>query len=43
MLAHPGLQDLRRVTLLTRDAASLYALVGFSAGAGELVYMERRP
>jgi GNAT superfamily N-acetyltransferase len=43
MLAHPGLQGLRRVTLLTRDAASLYALVGFSAGAGELVYMERRP
>jgi N-acetylglutamate synthase-like GNAT family acetyltransferase len=43
MLAHPGLQGLRRVTLLTRDAAPLYAQVGFSAGAGELVYMERRP
>jgi len=43
MLAHPGLQGLRRVTLLTRDAAPHYAQVGFSAGAGELVYMERRP
>jgi hypothetical protein len=43
MLAHPGLQGLRRVTLLTRDAAPLYQRVGFSAGAGELVYMERRP
>jgi N-acetylglutamate synthase-like GNAT family acetyltransferase len=43
MLAHPRLQGLRRVALLTRDAAALYTRVGFSAGPGELVYMERRP
>lgn len=42
MLTHPGLQGLRRVALLTRDAADLYAGVGFTQGAGELVYMERR-
>ena len=43
MLAHPDLQGLRRVTLLTRDAADLYAGVGFSVGPGSLIYMERRP
>lgn len=43
MLAHPDLQGLRRVALLTRDAVSLYARVGFTADPGELVYMERRP
>jgi GNAT superfamily N-acetyltransferase len=43
MLAHPGLQGLRRVTLLTRDAADLYAQLGFSEGPGPLIYMERRP
>ncbi len=43
MLAHPDLQGLRRVALLTRDAAPLYARVGFTTGPGELVYMERRP
>ena len=43
MLAHPGLQGLRRVALLTRDAAELYAGVGFNRGAGPLVYMERIP
>ena len=42
MLAHPDLQGLRRVALLTRDAADLYEGVGFTRGAGELVYMERR-
>lgn len=42
MLAHPGLQGLRRVALLTRDAAKLYAGVGFSEGPGSLIYMERR-
>lgn len=42
MLTHPGLQGLRRVALLTRDTADLYAGVGFTQGAGELVYMERR-
>jgi GNAT superfamily N-acetyltransferase len=43
MLAHPDLQGLRRVSLLTRDAVNLYARVGFTIGAGPLVYMERRP
>jgi N-acetylglutamate synthase-like GNAT family acetyltransferase len=43
MLAHPELQGLRRVTLLTRDAADLYGAVGFSVGSGSLIYMERRP
>jgi GNAT superfamily N-acetyltransferase len=43
MLAHPQLQGLRRVALLTRDAADLYAGVGFSVGPGSLIYMERRP
>ena len=43
MLAHPALQGLRRVALLTRDAADLYAGVGFTVGPGPLVYMERKP
>jgi len=43
MLDHPELQGLRRVALLTRDAAPLYAAVGFSEGPGPLIYMERRP
>jgi GNAT superfamily N-acetyltransferase len=43
MLAHPELQGLRRVALLTRDAADLYAGIGFSVGPGSLTYMERRP
>lgn len=43
MLAHPELQGLRRVALLTRDAAELYTGVGFSVGPGSLIYMERRP
>ena len=42
MLAHPELQGLRRVALLTRDAAELYAGMGFSVGPGSLIYMERR-
>jgi len=40
MLAHPQLQGLRRVSLLTRDAAPLYAQLGFRPGAGSLKYME---
>ena len=40
MLAHPELQGLRRVALLTRDAAQLYARVGFTEGPGSLIYME---
>jgi GNAT superfamily N-acetyltransferase len=43
MLAHPELQGLRRVALLTRDAADLYQSVGFVEGPGSLLYMERRP
>ena len=43
MLAHPELQTLRRVALLTRDATSLYAEMGFSRGPGNLIYMERKP
>lgn len=42
MLAHPDLQGLRRVALLTRDAESLYAGLGFTVGTGPLVYMEHR-
>jgi hypothetical protein len=42
MLAHPGLQGLRRVALLTRDAAALYAGIGFTEGPGTRIYMERR-
>lgn len=42
MLAHPALQGLRRVALLTRDAADLYAGIGFGVGPGPLIYMERK-
>ncbi len=42
MLAHPQLQGLRRVSLLTRDAAPLYTQLGFTPGAGSLTYMEYR-
>jgi N-acetylglutamate synthase-like GNAT family acetyltransferase len=41
MLRHPQMQNLRRVALLTRDAAQLYSQLGFSEGAGSLIYMER--
>jgi GNAT superfamily N-acetyltransferase len=41
MLRHPQMQGLRRVALLTRDAAQLYSQLGFSEGAGSLIYMER--
>jgi ribosomal protein S18 acetylase RimI-like enzyme len=43
MLAHPEMQGLRRVALLTRDAVELYSRIGFSEGPGALVYMERKP
>jgi ribosomal protein S18 acetylase RimI-like enzyme len=42
MLAHPDMQGLRRVALLTRDAAELYSRIGFSEGPGSLIYMERK-
>ena len=40
ILAHPDLQHLRRLALLTRDSASLYARFGFVPGTGDLGYME---
>jgi ribosomal protein S18 acetylase RimI-like enzyme len=43
MLAHPELQDLRRVALLTRDARALYERLGFTTDLGARTYMERRP
>jgi ribosomal protein S18 acetylase RimI-like enzyme len=43
MLNHPDLQGLRRVALLTRDAAGLYRQLGFGEGPGSLIYMELRP
>ena len=42
ILAHPDLQHLRRLALLTRDSASLYARFGFAPGTGDLGYMELR-
>jgi ribosomal protein S18 acetylase RimI-like enzyme len=42
MVAHPGLQGLRRLALLTRDAESLYRKAGFEPGPAPLVYLERR-
>ena len=42
ILESPELKGLRRITLLTRDAESLYRRLGFEGGAGSLVYMERR-
>jgi N-acetylglutamate synthase-like GNAT family acetyltransferase len=43
MLDHPDLQDVRRVVLLTRDAAEMYTALGFREGPGSLIYMEHRP
>ena len=40
MLSHPQLQGLRRVSLVTRDAAGLYVELGFTRGSGSLTYME---
>jgi ribosomal protein S18 acetylase RimI-like enzyme len=42
MVRHPELQGFRRLALLTRDAAALYARAGFAVGSAPLVYMERR-
>jgi len=41
ILDHPDLQNLRRVTLLTRDGAEFYSGLGFTTGANGLIYMER--
>ena len=43
ILAHPDLQGLRRVALLTRDARALYERCGFTADRPASVYMELRP
>lgn len=43
LLAHPDLQGLRRVTLLTRDAQRLYEKFGFSTKMPTSTYMEMRP
>lgn len=43
MVAHPGLQGLRRLALLTRDAEGFYRKAGFEPGPAPLVYLERRP
>ncbi len=40
ILAHPQLQGLRRVALITRDAGPLYARHGFAAPAEPSGYME---
>jgi N-acetylglutamate synthase-like GNAT family acetyltransferase len=43
ILAHPDLQRVRRITLLTRDVPAFYARLGFTPGAGDRHYFERRP
>ena len=43
ILAHPDLQGLRRVTLLTRDAQDLYKKFGFTTDMPASKYMELRP
>lgn len=43
VLAHPDLQGLRRVTLLTRDAQELYRKFGFTTEMPTSTYMELRP
>jgi N-acetylglutamate synthase-like GNAT family acetyltransferase len=43
ILAHPDLQGLRRIALVTRDGEQLYRQLGFSAGSGALTYMELVP
>ena len=41
IVSHPRLQDLRRWSLLTRDAHGLYEKVGFTAIASPDRYMEK--
>jgi GNAT superfamily N-acetyltransferase len=42
IIAHPDLQGLRRIALLTRDAQTLYAKFGFTTDTPVSTYMERR-
>ena len=37
---HPDLQGLRRIALLTRDAARFYERLGFTRGSGDRTYFE---
>jgi ribosomal protein S18 acetylase RimI-like enzyme len=43
ILAHPDLQNLRRVALWTRDARGLYEKYGFSDQLPKSTYLEIRP
>jgi len=43
ILAHPELQGLRRVALLTRGAAGLYQRYVFTSDTRDQTYLERRP
>lgn len=43
VLAHPDLQNLRRIALVTLNAQVLYEPFGFAAGSGTSTYMELRP
>jgi ribosomal protein S18 acetylase RimI-like enzyme len=40
IIEHPDLQGLRRIALLTRDAAEFYERLGFKRGSGERNYLE---
>lgn len=42
IIAHPDLQGLRRIALLTRDARGLYEKFGFTTTMPVSTYMERR-
>ena len=42
VLAHPDLQGLRRIALVTLDAQALYSPFGFGTDTGALTYLERR-
>ena len=42
LLAHPDLQGLRRIALVTLDAHALYLPFGFGTDTGALTYLERR-
>lgn len=40
ILAHPDLQGLRRIALLSRDAGEFYERLGFTRGSGDRAYLE---
>lgn len=40
VLAHPDLQNPRRISLLTLNAQALYESFGFAVGSGTKTYME---